>query len=601
MAMKIRKIEARKLVEKPKQKVAAYARVSMVTDRLEHSLSAQVSYYSELIQNNPDWEFAGIYADNGISGTTAKGRGEFQRLIADCEAGLIDIVLTKSISRFARNTLDLLNTVRHLKEIGVEVWFEKEHIHTFSNDGELMLSLLASFAQNESENISNNVKWGIRKRFEQGIPNGRFRIYGYRWKGDELLVVPKEAEVVKRIFQNFLDGKSRLETEREFAAEGITTRAGYRWVDSNIKNVLSNVNYTGVMVLQKEFTDGPLGHKRRKNNGNLPQYLVPNHHEPIIDKATFDYVQAEIARRRELGPLANKSLNTSCFTGKIKCVRCGKSFMHNIGHISKATGEQYITWVCGTKKRKGGRCPTKEIPDKVLRRECAAVLGLAEFEEQTFTEQVERIEVPEHHMMVVVFKDGRRVERRWKSTAKKDCWTEEYKDRQRQWVRNYMAKGEGRFSAFTTRIKCGKCGVPFRRQTRKYANGKRSVWVHIGRGFETCGMKNIYEERLIEAAAKAMDLPEFDAEQFIEQVDRITVDSPTDLTFYFKDGREVHEIISDKRIVAGWTPERRVKQTQAIRDSYTPERRKRMSERMKELRSQKYWNSKGGGSRAKGD
>ena len=207
---KITKIEPTAPVVKQKKRVAAYARVSMDTERLQHSLSAQVSYYNDKIQKNPEWLFAGVYADNGISGTGTAKREEFNRLLADCEAGKIDLVLTKSISRFARNTVDLLETVRHLKEIGVEVWFERENIRSFDGDGELLLSILASFAQEESRSISENCKWGIRKRFEKGIPNGHFRIYGYRWEGDELLIVPEEAAVVRRIFQNFLDGKSRL-------------------------------------------------------------------------------------------------------------------------------------------------------------------------------------------------------------------------------------------------------------------------------------------------------------------------------------------------------------------------------------------------------
>lgn len=252
-----------------KKRVAAYARVSMETDRLNHSLSAQISYYSELIQKNQEWEYAGVYADSFISGTSIDKRAEFQRMIADCESGDIDIILTKSISRFARNTVDLLTTVRRLKALSVEVRFEKENINSLSSSGEILLSVLASFAQEESVNISNNVKWRIKKQFEQGIPNGHFRIYGYRWEGDQLVIVPEEAAIVKRIFQNFLDGKSRLETEREFAAEGITTRDGYRWVDSNIKLILTNVSYTGNMLLQKEYVESPLTHKRKKTEGSL--------------------------------------------------------------------------------------------------------------------------------------------------------------------------------------------------------------------------------------------------------------------------------------------------------------------------------------------
>ena len=275
---KIRKIEPVMPTLPTRKKVAAYARVSMETERLHHSLSAQVSYYSDLIQRNPEWEYAGVYADDGITGTKANSREEFQRMLEDCEAGKIDIILTKSISRFARNTVDLLETVRHLKELGVSVRFEKENIDSLSGDGEVMLTLLASFAQEEITSLSNNVKWGIRKRFEKGIPNFRNKILGYEWEGDHLVVVPEEAAIVKRIFQNFLDGKSRLETERELNGEGITTKAGCKWCDSNIKVVLSNITYTGNLLLQKEYIEDPITKKRRKNKGELPQYFVENTH-----------------------------------------------------------------------------------------------------------------------------------------------------------------------------------------------------------------------------------------------------------------------------------------------------------------------------------
>ncbi|MCD7882768.1 MAG: recombinase family protein, partial [Lachnospiraceae bacterium] len=325
---KITKIEPTVPKIPERKKVAAYARVSMETERLHHSLSAQVSYYSDLIQRNPEWEYAGVYADEAISGTSVN-RPEFQRMLADCETGKIDIILAKSISRFARNTVDLLNVVRHLKELGIEVRFEKENINSLSSDGELMLTLLASFAQEESISISNNVKWGVRKRMQEGIPNGHPRVLGYRWEGDQLVIVPEEAEIVKRVFQNFLDGKSRLETEREFEAEGIRSINGCVMRDSNLKTILSNVTYTGNLLLQKEYISDPIDKKRKKNRGELPQYFVENTHEPIIDMETFQYVQDEMARRKELGALANKSLNICCFTGKIKCPYCGLSYMHN--------------------------------------------------------------------------------------------------------------------------------------------------------------------------------------------------------------------------------------------------------------------------------
>ena len=394
----LRRIEAAVPAIREKKKVAAYARVSMQSERMLHSLSAQVSYYSGLIQKNG----LGIcrrYADDFISGTNTVKRDEFKRMLADCEAGKIDIILTKSISRFARNTVDLLETVRHLKDLGVEVRFEKERIRSMDGDGELMLTILASFAQEESRSISDNVKWGIRKRMQNGIPNGHFRIYGYRWEGDELVIVPEEAEIVKRIFQNFLDGKSRLETERELAAEGITTRDGCRWVDSNIKVVLTNVTYTGNLLLQKEFISDPISKQRKKNRGELPRYYVEDTHPAIIDKATFDFVQEEMARRRELGALANKSLNTSCFTGKIKCPYCGQSYMHN-KRVKNGNVQEY--WNCGSKKKKkvGDGCPVGgTINHKNMVKVCTEVLGLDEFDETAFLEKVDRIEVPQKYTL----------------------------------------------------------------------------------------------------------------------------------------------------------------------------------------------------------
>lgn len=598
----VKKIEITRPVLPTRKKVAAYARVSMESDRMMHSLSTQVSYYNELIQSNPEWEFAGVYADNFISGTSTEKRTEFQRMLADCEAGKIDIVLTKSISRFARNTVDLLETVRHLKELGIEVQFEKEHINSLSDDGELMLSLLASFAQEESRSISENARWAIQKRFEKGIPNGHFRVYGYRWEDDTLVPVPEEAAIVKRIYQNFLDGKSRLETERELAAEGITTRDGCRWVDSNIKSVLSNITYTGNLLLQKEFIEDPVTKKRRKNKGQLPQYFVENTHEPIIDMETFQYVQDEMARRRELGALANKSLNITCFTGKIKCGFCGKSFMHNTRKnrakfTTTYTDEDgmYTTWVCGSRKQKqkGDPCMAKEIPDKILKACCAEVLGLAEFDDEVFAERIERIDVPEGGILVFHFYDGTEVTKEWESSAKKDCWTDEYKDCQREWVRSYMAKGEGRFSPFTTRIKCGCCGGSCRRQIQGTSDGKIAYWRCSGSGATKCGIKGIREPDLMGIAAGLMGLPEFDGDAFREQVDHITMVKSGLLEFTFTDGHTEEAEYSTKRKGKPWTEEHRAKFKESIKDSYTPERRKAMSEHMKQVRRERYWNSKG--------
>lgn len=214
---KVTRIDARKPAPIQKKKVAAYARVSKDTEQLMHSLSAQVSYYSDLIQRTPDWEYAGVYVDAGLTVTSTEARPEFRRMIADCVAGMINIVLTKSISRFARNTVDLLSTVRRLKDLGVEVRFEKEHINSLSGDGEVMLSILASFAQEESTSLSKNIKWTVQKKYKEGKVHSHQKMLGYEWRGDEMVIVPEEAETVRFIFHQYFSGKSTGQITKELA------------------------------------------------------------------------------------------------------------------------------------------------------------------------------------------------------------------------------------------------------------------------------------------------------------------------------------------------------------------------------------------------
>ena len=586
---KIRKIEPVMPTLPTRKKVAAYARVSMETERLHHSLSAQVSYYSDLIQRNPEWEYAGVYADDGITGTKANSREEFQRMLEDCEAGKIDIVLTKSISRFARNTVDLLETVRHLKELGVSVRFEKENIDSLSGDGEVMLTLLASFAQEEIRSLSENEKWSVKKRFEQGIPVGKPRILGYEWEGNHLVIVPEEAAIVKRIFQNFLDGKSRLETERELNGEGITTKGGYKWCDSNIKVILSNITYTGNMLFQKEYIEDPITKKRRKNKGELPQYWVENTHEAIIDMETFQYVQDEMARRRELGALANKSLNTCCFTGKLKCPHCGVSLMHNT-RKRKAGTEDY--WKCGTTKKKGGRCPVKGgIRDDKLRLACTRALDLDEFDEEVFLEQVDHIDVPERYRIEIHMKNGTVIPEDCTPTGHQDCWTQEYRQKTSEYRRNH-AVTRADISCFTTKIKCAECGNNYRRQTRKRSNGEK-YHIFACATTNTCSNNCIHEDTLKDLAAEALGLSEFDNTVFADRIDHVDIAPGGHITFIFKDGGSKAMTYSTKRRMPGWTPERRERQVEAIRASFTEERRQKMSEKMKQIRSERYWNSAG--------
>lgn len=281
---KIRKIEPKLPTVRRRKKVAAYARVSMETDRLAHSLSAQVSYYNGIIQANPEWEFAGVYADFGISGTGIGKRDEFQKMLADCSAGKIDLVLTKSISRFARNTVDLLNTVRHLKDIGVEVRFEKEKISSFSTDGELMLTLLASFAQEEVRSLSENSKWGIRKTYQNGTDGVRNKkVLGYRYDGEKYVIKEDEAEIVRFVFEQTVAGMKASDILEELKKRGAKSWRGYDFTYSHLNTVLKNEIYIGDRRLQKCYVADPIKHNKVKNRGELPQYYISGCHEPIIE------------------------------------------------------------------------------------------------------------------------------------------------------------------------------------------------------------------------------------------------------------------------------------------------------------------------------
>ncbi|MBQ6476008.1 MAG: recombinase family protein, partial [Clostridia bacterium] len=281
----VKRIETRQIKQFQRKRVAAYARVSVDTEQLMHSLSAQVSYYSNLIQGTPEWEYVGVYIDAGITGTDTKPRERFQEMIADCEAGKIDIILTKSISRFARNTVDLLATVRHLKELGVEVRFEREHVNTFTSDGEVMLSILASFAEQESISLSQNIKWRVRKNYEQGKPHAHLKLYGYRWEGDERIIEPDEAEVVRFIFAEYLSGKSFREIATELDEKEIRSVRGTKhFSPQTLRKMISNEEYTGCQIYQQVYAYKP--HKQRINYGELPKYRVDDHHEAIIDPDT---------------------------------------------------------------------------------------------------------------------------------------------------------------------------------------------------------------------------------------------------------------------------------------------------------------------------
>jgi site-specific DNA recombinase len=396
-----------------RKRVAAYARVSVDAEVNLHSLNAQVDYYAKLIGSKADWDFVGTYADEGVTGTK-KDRPGFQRLLTDCTEGKIDMIITKSISRFARNTVVLLRTVRDLREKGISVYFEREKIDSMTNDGELMLTLLAAFAQEESKSISDNTKWAIRKNFERGIGNS-FTLYGYRWNGSEFVIIPEEAETVRMIFSSYLEGMSPDGIAAKLQQMGRTPLKGGKFSYSSIWHILRQIKYTGRSLLQKTFKENHLTHKSVSNSGELPMYLAEGTHPAIIDLDTFEAVQQELEARKELGYLANQSISFSCFTAKIICGRCSRSYRRKTySHRGHAT--KYRKWVCGTKIAHGAKtCPSCNLPERVLYVLTADVLETEEVTDELFAEQIERIVVSADHELTFILKDGSQEIRHWEN------------------------------------------------------------------------------------------------------------------------------------------------------------------------------------------
>lgn len=334
--------------------VAAYCRVSTDQEEQESSYEAQISYYTEKIGKNKDWQMAGIFADEGITGTQAKKRPEFLKMIRLCRQRKIDMVLTKSLSRFARNTVDSLNYIRELKALGIAVIFEKENINTLETDTEMMLTIMSCFAQAESESISKNVSWGIRQSFKNGnVPMQYARLLGYR-KGDDDKpeIVPEEAEIVKEIYRCYLDGMSMNLIADRLNAKGLTTKgSGSPYRKAVVQRILTNEKYTGDALLQKTYVTDCITKKTRKNNGELPMYLVKNHHEPIISRDDFNRVQEEMARRAAKRAIADKLTKTeqgkySAKYALSELLICGECGEHYRRVTWTAKGFKEIKWRC---------------------------------------------------------------------------------------------------------------------------------------------------------------------------------------------------------------------------------------------------------------
>ena len=357
--------------QKPKLRVAAYCRVSTDSDEQATSYEAQIEHYTEYISKNPDWVLAGIFADEGITGTNTKKRTEFNRMIDECMAGNIDMIITKSISRFARNTLDCLKYIRQLKEKNIPVFFEKESINTMDSKGEVLLTIMASLAQQESQSLSQNIKLGLQYRYQQGhVQVNHNRFLGYTKDADgHLIIDPNQAEIVRRIYREYLEGFSMDKIAAGLERDGILTGAGKaKWHTSTINKILRNEKYMGDALLQKTYTTDFLTKKRIKNNGTVPQYYVESDHEAIIPKDIFLLVQEELVRRRVVRTSKNGKRRSysckHCFAQMVFCGDCGE-FYRRVHWNNR--GCKSIVWRCCSRlENTGHACRSRTVNEGLL-------------------------------------------------------------------------------------------------------------------------------------------------------------------------------------------------------------------------------------------
>ncbi len=407
-----------------KKNVAAYARVSTTKDTMLHSLSAQVSYYSEFIQKTPGWLYVGVYVDEGITGTKGDRRN-FTRLLEDARAGKIDLIITKSISRFARNTVTLLETIRELKILNIDVFFEEQNINSLSADGELILTFLASYAQEEAKSASDNLKWSIRNGFKKGKAWNTY-VFGYEFKDGTFYIIKEEAEMVREIFRQYLNGNGTPAIAKYLNEQGVKTKLNNAWRHGGVAYVLRNYLYTGNMLLQSTFKDSFITKRKTKNNGELPKYHAENTHEAIIDLVTFNKVQEMIKNRKKSYKLRQKATKPTIYRGLLKCEHCGKNYRRKV-----TSNKAY--WMCATYNMYGkDACPARQIPEDILNDIVRNTLGFETLSNELLKERVVNITLNNKQELIFNFKYEKQVVKTWKHKSRKYSWTPEMKERARR-------------------------------------------------------------------------------------------------------------------------------------------------------------------------
>ncbi|RQN12476.1 recombinase family protein [Clostridium butyricum] len=518
--------EVRGLPIQARTRVCAYCRVSTDNEEQLSSYEAQVSHYTNYIQSKLEWDFAGIYADEGISGTNTKKRVEFNRMIEDCMAGKIDMVITKSVSRFARNTLDCLQYIRMLREKGIAVYFEKENINTLDAKGELLLVIMGSLAQEESRSLSTNTRWGIVHQFQEGkvrITHTKFLGYTKDENGD-LKIVPKEAKIIERIYKEYLQGKSATRIAKDLEKDGIKTPTGRkRWWESTVTSILRNEKYMGDALLQKSLTVDFLTKKRVKNKGHAQQYYVEDSHPAIISKEMFQQVQEELKRRSSLRkkPTELKTRFTSeyPFSGITYCGKCGMKFRRKRWGTKKYAQDM---WMCMTRVDKGVEaCDMPAAHEEKLKQAFVRAINKAINDKEAFVkkivENVEKVVPP----------------------IEEDLSIEEIEARLKELQQELMSLVRLNVNTgFDAEVYDGEYGriakeiESLREKKQRIQEAKLDDTIRKNRAEQIAEI--IKEQDLVKG---------FDEELFREVIDRVTVLSIVEVEFQFKSGLNVKEIL----------------------------------------------------------
>jgi len=475
-----------------------------------------VDYYTRHIKSNPAWEFVDVYSDEGISATSTKKRDGFNRMISDALNGKIDLIITKSVSRFARNTVDTLTTVRQLKEKGVEVYFEKENIYTLDSKGELLITIMSSLAQEESRSISENVTWGQRKRFADGkvsLPYGQF--LGYE-KGEDGLpkIVEKEAAVVRLIYKLFLEGKTPSGIAKQLTEKGVPTPAGKdTWQSSTVTSILKNEKYKGDAMLQKSFTVDFLTKKKKVNAGEVPQYYVENSHPAIITPEVFDLAQHEFNKRKSAN---GYKTGGGCFSGKIVCGECGSFYGSKVWHSTSKY--RRTIWQCNHKFKNDKKCKTPHLYEYNLK---DAFL-------EAFNSLIEnRAEILKGYEDIIqALTDTSALD---KESVKLQCECEVVAEMLRKCIEEnaYTAIDQAQYQEHYTGLK------------ERYETIKKGLGEIDDKRLE-CNAKRESIEAFIQMLRNSDTLLiEFDEELWNATVETVKVNSEHDITFAFKAGMEL--------------------------------------------------------------